>query len=550
MSEHPHARPGWGDAARLTIPAGLSRSAEASPDKLAVRFPQEDVTYQQMWRRSTALANGLAELGVGRDDSVAVLMRNSADQLFTWFATAMLGAVYVPINTAYRGTYLRHPLEVASVRVLVVDEHLSEPALAVASQLDSLRHLVVRGGDITGLDAGRVAVHPLESLTSAESGRLLVPVSPAWNDPNAVLFTAGTTGPSKGGSMTQNYLVRAAQQILHARGGRPEDVYYNPLPLFHGNAMLLGALGPLLSGATAAFEENFSVSRFWDRVRHFGATQLSILGPLMLMLWKQDPRPDDADNPARVMMAVPIPAELHRPIEERFGLRIVTAYGLSECVPVTLSSLADPAPPGSSGKPNPMFDVRLFDDDDQEVPAGEVGEIVCRPLEPHVMFEGYLNNPEATARMWRNLWFHTGDLGRFDEHRNLSFVDRKKDYLRRRGENISSFEVERGLLEHPDVLEAAVLGVPSDLSEEEVMAFLVRRPGSDLDHQGLLDHCVAHLPYFAVPRYLEFVDELPKNPVGRVQKFTLRERGVGAATFDREAAGYVIERTDRRPQPA
>jgi crotonobetaine/carnitine-CoA ligase len=543
-------RRGWADSPRLTIPAGLLRQVEAVPDKVAVRFPAEDVTYEQMWRRSVAVANGLRELGVERGDSVAVLMRNSADQLFTWFATALLGAVYVPINTAYKGSYLRHPLDVATARVLVVDEHLVEPALAVAPETASLRHVVIRGNGVDGLGPSPVPVHPFAALTAAESDRLLTDTTPAWNDPNAVLFTAGTTGPSKGGLMTQNYLVRAAQQFLAARDGRPDDVYYNPLPLFHANAMLLGALGPLLSGATAAFEENFSVSQFWDRVRHFGATQLSILGPLMLMLWKQEPRPDDADNPVRVMVAVPIPAELHRPIEERFGLRIVTAYGLSECVPVTLSSYADPAPPGSSGKANPMFDVRLFDDDDLEVATGEIGEIVCRPLEPNVMFSGYLNDPEATARMWRNLWFHTGDLGRFDAAGNLTFVDRKKDYLRRRGENISSFEVERGLLEHPDVLEAAVLGVPSDLSEDEVMAFLVRRPGAELDYAALLEHCVAQLPYFAVPRYLEFVDELPKNPVGRVQKFTLRERGVGPGTFDREAAGYVVERTDRRPQPA
>lgn len=545
MSNSP-TRSSWRRPPRHTLHTGLLHQADAQPDKVAVRFPGEDISYAEMWQRVTSIANGLTELGFKHGDFVAVMMRNSSDQLFIWFAASAIGAVYVPINTAYVGTYLQHPLDVVSARVLFVDEHLAASAQAVLPHVRSLAHLVVRGGDPSQYSRPGVQTHSMASFLAFDRDRLHTTQRPAWNDPNAVLFTAGTTGVSKGGLVTQNFLVRASEQFVEARGGTSDDVYFNPLPLFHGNAMMLGALGPLLSGATAAFEENFSVSRFWERVRYYGANQLTILGPLLLMLWKQPVRPDDADNPARVMVAVPVPPELHRPIEARFGVRIVVAYGLSECVPIALSTVDDPAPPGTSGRPNPRFEVRLFDEDDVEVAPGDIGEICCRPNEPNIMFEGYVKNAEATVAVWRNLWFHTGDLGRIDDNGYLSFVDRKKDYLRRRGENISSFEVERAILAHPDILETAVIGVASDLSEDEVMAYIVRREGAEFDARVILDHCVANMPYFAVPRYVELVDALPKNSVGRVEKFTLRQRGITADTFDREAAGYMVERRDKR----
>jgi carnitine-CoA ligase len=260
------------------------------------------------------------------------------------------------------------------------------------------------------------------------------------------------------------------------------------------------------------------------------------------MLWNQLPRDDDAANSVEVMLCAPVPTDIHRPFEERFGLDIVTAYGLSEAVPILLSL---PTPPGFAGRPSPVFDVRLFDDEEQEVPVGEVGEIVCRPREPHVMFEGYFGNPEATVSMWRNLWFHTGDLGRANEDGYIQFVDRKKDYLRRRGENVSSFEAEQAIRAHPAVADAAVLGVPSDIGEDEVLACVAVKPGESLSFDDLLTHCIENMPYFAVPRYIEFLDELPRNPVGRVLKHELRSRGVTAAAFDRGPGRPFLPATAR-----
>jgi carnitine-CoA ligase len=535
----------WRGPARETVSGLLRARAEELGDKAFLHFEDQTVTYAEMEARSTAAANGLAALGVRPGDTVCTLMRNRAEMVYTWFGAAKLGAIYAPINTAYLGEYLRHQLRTARTRIVVTEADFAPEVARVAGAVEGFSHLVVRG-DAAGVESPPgVTVHPMESLLAHDGDRLAAPYRPAWTDPNAIIFTAGTTGPSKGVVMTQNYLVRSADQMWQLRDGGADDVAYSPLPLFHLNAMILTVLGPMTTGATGALDLRFSVSRFWDRVGHFGGTQLAILGSMLVMLWNAEQTADDLDNPGRVMLCVPVPPDIHRKFEERFGLRLVVAYGLSEATPVLVSSWEDPPPPGSSGRANPLFDVKLFDDEDAEVPTGEVGEIVCRPLEPHVMFEGYYDDPAATMRMWRNLWFHTGDLGRADEDGFITFVDRKKDYLRRRGENISSFEVEQAIMAHPAVAEAAVHAVASEFAEDDVKACVLLKPGAELAPRQLMDHCVANIPYFAVPRYLEIMDDFPRNPVGRVLKYVLRERGVTDATWDRDAEGYEVPRVDR-----
>ena len=518
-----------------TIPDVLRRGAEAHSDRVALLFEDRSVTFGELETRSTALANSLAGLGVGPGDTVGALMGNRVEMLDSWFAAAKLGAIHVPINTANVGEYLRHQVATAGASVLVVDAGLAPEVNRISGQLPDLRHLAVVGGSATEKPAG-VVVHHFDGLLTEDGDRLRAARRPAPDDPNAIIFTAGTTGPSKGAVMTQNYLLRAARQLAALRGVTPGDVCYSPLPLFHLNAMLISVLGPLDLGAKGALDGRFSVSRFWDRVRATGAAHLAILGSMVTMLWNQPESDDDADNPARVVIGAPVPAEIHERWEKRFGVRFVVPYGLSEAVPITVSSLDDPSPPGFSGKANPMFDVRLFDDHDEEVGPGEVGEIVCRPRQPHVMFEGYWRNPEATVAAWRNLWFHTGDLGRMDAEGNLAFVDRKKDCLRRRGENISSFELEQAIMLHPKVAEVAVHAVPSAVAEDDVKACVVVAPGAVLEPAELMDHCLANVPSFAVPRYIEFLDALPKNPVGRVLKYQLRERGITPQTWDKESS--------------
>jgi crotonobetaine/carnitine-CoA ligase len=379
-----------------------------------------------------------------------------------------------------------------------------------------------------------VGAHVDEPLVAKET--------PRWSDPNLVMFTSGTTGPSKGVVASNHYLMTASLQSYAQKGGTPDDVFWTPLPLSHGNAMMQTLLGPMVHGARASLEEKFSVSRFWSRIGEVGATQVSILGSMITMIWNLPERDDDADNPVRVLFGAPMPAEIQHGFEARFGVQYVTAYGMSEATPMVLSTVEEPPPPGCAGRAYGRFDVRVFDEEDREVPDGTVGEIVCRPHQAHVMFEGYLNNPAATQSVLRNLWLHTGDYGRRTPDGWFQFVDRKKDYVRRRGENVSSWEVEQALLTHPKVQEVAAFGVPSEMSEDDVMVAVVVKAGQTASVEELLAHCGQNLPYFAVPRYVDVVGELPQNDLGKVLKTELRDRGVTSTTWDAEAVGFEVER--------
>jgi crotonobetaine/carnitine-CoA ligase len=541
----------WGRARALTIPGLLRRSAEAVPAKTALRMGSESLTYEELITRATAYAHGLRGLGIGRGDAVAALTPNSLEMLYTWLGATMLGAVYVPTNIEYRGSFLTHQWNTAGIKAALVHPGLVDAVAAVKPDLVDLAHLIVPSQ--TGQPAPSVpglVTHTGSDLLAAgsdaaESDRALG--EPAADDIGAVIFTAGTTGLSKGVAMSQNYLVRSAEQVFDLRGADQDSTVYAALPLFHLAAISLAVLGPLSRAATGAIDNRFSPSTFWQRTRETGADQVVLLGAMSSMLWNNPPDARDTDHPVRYAMIAPMPAELHRPFEHRFGLRVLQLYAQSEAYPLTITPAHEDAPPGSAGKANPLFTVKLFDEHDNEVSTGEVGEVVARPNEPGVMSAGYYRNPAATAAAWRNLWMHTGDLGRFDAGGYFYFVDRKKDYLRRRGENISSFEIERVLTDHPAVEFAAVVAVASELTEDDVAACLVLAEGARLDHEQLMGHCVANMPYFAVPRYLWVLDELPRNAVGRVEKYKLRERLAVAVhgqdgLWDRQQAGYRVTR--------
>jgi carnitine-CoA ligase len=382
-------------------------------------------------------------------------------------------------------------------------------------------------------------VQPIARLREGDTGEVAGATPPAWNRPGAIFYTSGTTGRSKGALVTQHYLLSAAQTMVDCWQLQPGETVYGPLPLFHLSAVGT-VLGPMLAGGTGVLEKVFSVTNTWDQVRRYDAAGVALAGALVVMLWNLPTDERDRDLPIRFLSAAPVPKEIYHDIEERYRCRIVTVYGTTEAFPLTYAGVAADNPPGASGRANPGFEVKVLDDDDNEVPAGTVGEIVCRPRRPHTMFEGYDGRPEATLEQMRNLWFHTGDLGRFDADGNFTYVDRKKDAMRRRGENISSFEVEQALLRHPAVAEIAAIGVPSELGEDDVMVCVVVKPGQAVEIVPFMDFCRDRLPYFAVPRYVEVCAELPKNAVGRVLKHELRARGVTDATWDRERAGYVV----------
>ena len=341
-----------------------------------------------------------------------------------------------------------------------------------------------------------------------------------------------------------NYLVTLADQIGRAIGRRPDDVVYVPAPLFHLMALEIGVVGTLLVGGRASIGTRFSVSRFWPEVKRTGATISVLLGSLAALVANSEDHPDQAGHALRLCMAVPMPPDTDQVWRERFGCQTFSGlYGLSEASPLSMLPAGEVMKPGATGKPNSHeFTVRVFDDHDNEVPPGEIGEIVCRSNTPNVMFAGYFRRPEETLAAFRNLWFHTGDLGRIDQDGFLYFVDRKKDYLRRRGENISSMELEQTFFHHPAVKDVAVHSVLSEVSEDDVKVTAVLRDGVTVTAWELCTWAVDHLPYFAVPRYIEFREDLPRTPTGRVQKYQLRDEGKTPTTWDREEAGFTFER--------
>jgi carnitine-CoA ligase len=535
----------WTGSQGETLIGVLEDGAERHADKVAVYFGDQPVTYGQLLERSRAAANRLTDLGVGPGDTVALLMENCEEQITTLFATAAIGAVEVAVNTAYRGEFLRHQLRNAGAAVVLVDRELAGSVLDVSADLPDLRTLLVRseGGNGSLPEHPSLEVRPVATLLEGPGDTIKSDYVPRPEDPSSIVYTSGTTGPSKGALMTQAYMVHLGRQLSNCWYRQPDDVFYACTPLFHLASKGCGVLGSIVRGATCVLDERFSVSTFWDRTRHYQARGTFLIGGMLMMLWNRPEDATDADVPVRTVLGAPIPAALQPAMERRWNINFSTLYGVSEAVPLTLAGITAPLEPGTAGQVNgDVFDVRLFDERDNEVPVGEVGEIVCRPLRPHVMFEGYYRNPEATVRVFRNLWFHTGDLGRFDAEGNLSFVDRQKDYIRRRGENISSFDVEQAVVRHPAVTDAAAVAVRSELTEDEVKICVTLAAGEEVTPEGLLAHCIENIPYFAVPRYIEIVGELPRTPSGRVEKYRLRDAGVTAATWDCEAAGYRVTR--------
>jgi crotonobetaine/carnitine-CoA ligase len=355
----------------------------------------------------------------------------------------------------------------------------------------------------------------------------------------ALFYTSGTTGPSKAVATSWHYLFSVAATVASAWELRTGESLWTAMPLFHLSAAP-SVLVPMLIGATTVLADAFHPGLVWEDIRARGAVGFAGAGAMVSMLQNLPADSRDAQLPLRFISAAPIDASSYRDIEKRYGCRIVTMYGMTEAFPIAVNGVSDEGVPGTSGRPNPNFDVRILDADGNALPADAVGEIACRPRHPHVMSEGYIG--EDAQMDPHPEWFRTGDLGRLDVDQNLTYLDRIKDSLRRRGENISSVEVERVVMRHPAVAEAAAIGVPSELGEDDILLVVTLRQDAMLDCAELLDFCATRMPYFCVPRYVEKVNELPKNVIGRIRKDLLRSRGLTAAVWDREKYGYIVSR--------
>jgi crotonobetaine/carnitine-CoA ligase len=537
----------WKSGETATINGALRARLERDPNSEYLDVNGVKVTGAEAHATACRVANALIELGVRPGDRVATLVENSVEAALAWWGIVWAGAVAVPINTAYKGQYLRHQLNDSGSKVLIVQGDLADRVPPIATELPDLVRVVVVDAEplaLPGLDSGTWA----EMLT-ADTADPMVEVRP--DDLGTFVYTGGTTGPSKGCMLSHNYHVALTTQIGICWERTADDVVWTPLPLFHFNAITTAVLGPLVYGGRSAIYKKFSVSNFWPEMNRVGATVTSTLGTMAYLLAHDVDRPEmprsgapEANTTLRLLGAAPMPVEVDEIFRERFGLTTFSgAYGVTE------ASLVSWQPPGVRNKPNAAgvindeyFDVRIFDDDDHELPRGRDGEIVIRPKRPEVMFAGYWGRPEATVATSRNWWYHTGDIGRIDDEDFLYFVDRKADYLRRRGENISSFEVESILMGHGALADVAVHAVPSPLTEDDLKITATVEEGRSITEEELFRWCIDQLPYFALPRYIELRAELPRSPVGRVLKRELRDEGVTATTWDADAAGITYDK--------
>jgi crotonobetaine/carnitine-CoA ligase len=517
----------------------LRRQAEQIPDRDFLVEGEAHHSYGWSNQRSNAFAEGFRRLGVARGDTVALLVEGGAEVVCAALGLSKLGAVWVPTHTDYKGRWLREACCDSRARVLLADAALL-PRLAELGELPFER-IVVRGEPEVRLGLPLVPLAELAQTPAAEPDDAGL----HYGDTCAILWTSGTTGRSKGVMQSHNVWLEAARNGAATAGVREGDVLYNCLPLHQSAAWVANVFRALVTGLPCALDPRFSASEFWARTRHYGATQCFTLGAMHIFLWNAPERPDDADNPVRVFSAIPLPAALEEPFKKRFGIEtIFQGYGQSEVMTALARTPGKTWKPNSLGEPQAGIQVELLDEDDRPVAAGEVGELCVRPLEPFAIFNGYFGDDAATLRAWRNLWYHTGDLLRRDDDGELFFVDRKADFIRYKGRNLSSFAVEAAVAAHPAVAQVAAHGVTSEEleAEAEMKVCVVRKPGARVTAEELARFVNDTAPYFFVPRYVEFLDALPQTPTGRVQKYKLRERGVTPDTWDARAAGFEVTR--------
>ena len=498
-------------------------------------------SFRETDAEARALARGLRDLGVRSQEPVAMLLPNGGAFVISWYACAVIGAIFVPINPSYTGYMLDYILKDSGTRSLIVDRTLAPQLLSVPVEtLKKLDWVAVVGGleDLVLHDGpGRYVDYA--DLLLAQGGN--PEQACTFRDIQSVMYTSGTTGPSKGVVIPNGHFFASSCTFLRALGLHRDDVLFTPLPLFHGLASRLGVLPALMVGAHVVIAERFSASQFWRQAAECGATVGHTIFTIPAILKAQPPSEWDRAHRMRAMYN----ANSDPDFETRFNVRLVEAYGLTE----TGLTIYTPWPErreGSCGKAHEDWEIALVDDEGLAVNDGETGELVARPKLPSIMMEGYLNKPEETLRTMRNLWFHTGDYAKRDADGYFYFTGRKKERIRRRGENISGFEVERIVGMHPDIAEVAAVPHPAEEGEDDVRCVIIRRADSTLTPENLLDWLQPRMPHFMLPRYVEFVADMPRTPSAKIEKYKLVAQGLSEAAWDRETAGYRLARPAKR----
>ena len=528
------------DLADGTVGGLVAARAAEFGDKPAVVVGDTTLTYRELDQAVDAAASGLLALGLVPGDALGVLLPNRIENVVVWLGAARAGLREVPINVAYKGTFLDHALRMPEVRAVVADQS-TMPMLAALSDPPPTLTTVVRLDSSDGAPApSKLRTVTWEELLAAP------PPDEGWpklgpHDPVAIMLTSGTTGRSKGVLVPHLHNLMGAREAAHAMGTTSSDVLFTCLPLFHGAAKINITLHSIYAGATAVVRERFSASRFWDDIRASGATQFNALGSVLPVLLAQPATASDREHRVRRVFAAPAPRDVLEPFEERFGVQIIEGYGVTEIKNVAYNPIEDRRI-GSFGKPTPSTELEVHDEGGTRLEPKEVGEIVYRPRLPHIMFQRYIGDPEATLDTISDLWWHTGDLGWVDEDGYFHFVDRKKDALRRRGENISSTEVEAILTSFAGVHDAAAVSTPSEVGEDEILVVLQVDVPETFDFAAVFRHCDERMPYFMVPRYFRCVAAMPRTPTGKTQKSVLRAGSAPESLWDAAAHGFAPTR--------
>jgi crotonobetaine/carnitine-CoA ligase len=501
------------------------------------------VTYGEAYSRTCAIAQGLVALGVEHGECVLIMADNSADSICTWLATSLTGAVEVAINTGYRGQSLTHAMQNSQARLMFIDEELLPRLVGVRESLTHLETVVVYPSATPAAlpDLPGLTVTTFDAILGDGSTDPHRPIGP--NDLASIVYTSGTTGPAKGVMMPHGQISLFSRLGVEGANLTEDDAFYCFIPLFHVAGKFIGIMGSMMTGGRVVLDTRFSVEAWLPRVREHGCTVALLHGPLVEMLHQLPEAADDADNPVTRIMASPFPAHIALDFQRRFGIRGIETWGMTEVTIPIWQPYDEPIRLGSCGRLRAEhFDLRVVDPDtDEEMPVGRTGEMVLRPRRPWTMMQGYFRMPEVTLAAWRNLWFHTGDLAYIAEDGYVYFVDRVKERIRRRAENISSFDIEAAGVTFPGIAECAAVGVPSEFEgDDDVLLCVIETAGATVDPVELIAHLAANLPHFMVPRYVRFMEQLPRTPTGKPQKAFLRTEGVTPATWDRKTSGVSL----------
>ncbi|UCD81591.1 MAG: AMP-binding protein [Desulfobacterales bacterium] len=516
---------------KQTIAELVETRARRTPDDVYGIHGAEDITFRVLESRVNRLANGLAELGVAAGQRVAVILANHPDHIFTFFALAKLGAVWVPINTNLRGAGLEFIIEQSAARTVIADAefwpHL-QPILAVKKFDVS----IVR-------NAGTLAekTDVLDFAVVAQGNAASPGAAATLDEVRAVFFTSGTTGPPKGAPLTEKMLTTCAAAAGRAADVRPGDVFLLWEPIYHTSGAQMCVLA-LMEPVSLAIVPRFSASRFWDQIRKYHVTKLHYLGGILDILLKQPSGLQDRDHSVQIAFGAGCTKGTWKAFEQRFGVAIREVYGMTEASCFTTLNRSGKV--GSIGKPYPHFEIRIVDDNGHQVEAGQSGEICVREKEPGLIVQGYLTNSDGAGAEYRDGWLYTGDLAYCDAEGDYYYLGRKKDSFRRRGENISAWEVEHIINAHPDIQESAVVGVAAEVGEQDLKVFIKCSAGITLDPLDFIKWCEPRMAYYQIPRYVVFVEDFEKTPTQRISKDKLSRDIVNC--WDLEKSGYKINR--------